>query len=788
MSVIGHIGGSASEVDVGDIGHSLRFRSSASTYLSRTPSSAGNRKTWTWSGWVKRGSLGSQQWLITCQNSTLTGGIAFESGDTLSITEGSGTSGQRISTAVFRDPSAHYHVVGVFDSSNATAEDRLRFYVNGVRITSFSSTTAVPLNADGSINTANAHNIGRRVNATGYFDGYLSRVCFVDGQALTPDSFGYFNTEINEWVSKSQSQVKAVVDAGGANSFMLDFDDGTSLTTLGYDKSSKGNNWTCNNISLTAGATYDWMLDVPGNSYAVLNPLNPYKLNASASYGNLRYTTPSSGGQDGQMTGSLAFSSGKYYFEVFAEVLPYSMGFGVHGVSDGLGGLAYSYTSSGQKGNYNTYSSYGSSFGANAVIGCYVDLDTKTIGFVKDGVDQGVAFSSIPNGAYTPAIGSGSHMTGVYLNHGQYPFISGSTYYADAKGWFRYPPPAGFKALCQANLPEGAIRNPKDHHHVVTITKSGDTNFTIPWDASVYDTYFEIKCISAAGDWYQIDGLRGYDKVIKSNSAAAEVTDANVLGVAGATGTLKSTLPSGVYVIAMWKAGLTASRQTNTDGSISSTVSRNVTSGFAIVTYTGTGVAATVGHGLGAVPATITVKPRGTANGWVVGHKDAGWSAYLQLHSSSSLITGTPFNNTAPTSAVFSLGASGYGINDNAVAQVAYVYAQIPGYSYFSSYTGNGVSDGPYVQQGFKAMWERVKGTNLTANWTAIDAARDPVNVVDGWLLANLTNAESTLPMYDITSNGIKARYAGGSDTNTSTGIYVTASFAQVAGKYSNAR
>lgn len=285
--------GTAGGVDTGDIPASLRFRSAASAYLSRTPASAGNRRTWTWSGWVRLGALSANQIIFNqggvSSNYTL---ARLNSSNQLDFQSYGAASYnfQKVSSVVFRDPTAWYHVVFVLDATNTQA----RIYVNGNEVSY--STNTNPANADQPFNQAAPHYIGAGTTPTQYFDGYISRICFVDGQALTPSSFGYLNTEINEWVTKSQSAVKAVVDAGGTNSFMLDFDNATSLTTLGYDKSSKGNNWTLNNFSLTAGTSYDWMLDVPGNSYATLNPLELPTQYCVLSNGNLTFAYGSASG------------------------------------------------------------------------------------------------------------------------------------------------------------------------------------------------------------------------------------------------------------------------------------------------------------------------------------------------------------------------------------------------------------------------------------------------------------------------------------------------------------
>lgn len=421
-------------IDVGDIGHSLRFRSSASAYLSRTFGTPTSSSVFTLSLWVKRGGLTGTFRLFGASTTTY---LTFNSSDQLNLTLNGASA--CTSTAVFRDPTAHYHIVYQQNGSAQT------LYVNSVSVATGTTAAAI-------FNTAIAHQLGA-ANTSNYLDGYLSRVCFVDGTALTPSSFGYLNTSINEWVSNSQSVVKTAVDAGGTNSFMLDFDDNTSLTTLGYDKSSKGNNWTCNNISLTAGGTYDWMLDVPGNSYSTLSPIAPIA-NGTISAANLTYTT---GNADTFARGTICVSSGKWYYEAtntnntatpILGIAKTSVGSTVELRNAGTGN-AYSYLNTGFKsdGSGGSGTSYGATFTTNDVIGVVFDLDAGTITFYKQTggtgsfVSQGTAYSGI-SGEFAPAIGDAAGASGGQvwdINFGQRPFNNTSI-------------PTGFKALCQANL------------------------------------------------------------------------------------------------------------------------------------------------------------------------------------------------------------------------------------------------------------------------------------------------------------------------------------------------
>lgn len=296
---------------------SLRLRASASAYLSRTPGVAGNRTTWTWSGWVKRGTLGVRTTLFSVVDSTGHASFQFESDNTLIWNCFTAANGYTQTSGVFRDPSAHYHVVLAFNDTLATSTDRVKVFVNGVQQT-FTVYTAPTQNQSTPVNNTVAQYLGVHSNLGGYLDGLLSEVNFVDGQALDPSYFGANVPATGQW------QPKKYTGTYGTNGFYLPFTDNSSLTTasnvgLGKDFSGNGNYWATNNISLTAGATYDSFTDVPtltgptAGNFAALNPL----LNANASVlsnGNLDVTTSAAG--FGRVVGTQAVSTGKWYWEV----------------------------------------------------------------------------------------------------------------------------------------------------------------------------------------------------------------------------------------------------------------------------------------------------------------------------------------------------------------------------------------------------------------------------------------------------------------------------------------
>ena len=306
-----------------------------------------------------------------------------------------------------------------------------------------------------------------------------------------------------------------------------------------------------------------------------------------------------------------------------------------------------------------------------------------------------------------------------------------------------------------------------------------------------------MKLRSGVQDHFLIDSVRGSSNYVSSNTTAAEVT--------GATAFLTSfnsngwSLGSGGYgngvtVVGWnWKAGGTA--VSNTAGSITSSVSANTTAGFSVVTYTGTGVAATIGHGLGVAPSMMITKNRTSgAQAWHCYHASLGNSAVIFLNTTAAQSTGSAdwWNNTTPTSSVFSVGTGG-ATNGNTQAIVAYCFAAVAGYSAFGSFTGNGSADGPFVYTGFRPAFVMAKLSSATGDWNMVDDMRQTYNDASGnpVLRANLSSAEEDVDtmqgQMDILSNGFKLR-SNNSSLNASGGTIIYAAFAKSPFKYANAR
>jgi hypothetical protein len=811
MSVIGSnlIAGASGQGGGYNLTNSLRTRSSASAYLNRTPASAGNRKTWTWSAWVKRGQFNTSAYsnLFGCNNGA-SGFVHSRFEDSINgflhfgEWSGAGYNWRVQTNAVFRDFSSWYHIILVFDSTQATSSNRILVYVNGVNQT-LNTTTYPSLNLDGFINSTNPHNIARTTNATEYFDGYMTEVNFVDGQALTPSSFGETSTTTGVWIPKKYSGTY------GTNGFYLPFTDNSALTTssnvgLGRDYSGNGNYWTTNNISITAGTTYDSMTDVPTltsattANYAVMNP-NWKSSTASTSNANL--TVSQTGALDVSQT-TMGVSSGKWYWETTITSIG-STPAPMIGVVNG-GGLDsytsangyYYWSNNGQKFNNGTAASYGAAYTTNDVIGVALDMDAGTLTFYKNNTSQGTAYSGL-SGTFSPTFTNGGGPTiswSAAVNFGQRPFA--------------YTPPTGFVALNTFNLPEPSIV--KGGSFMTSYTWSGNSteprSFT---DVGFKPDFYWSKVRNAGSSQHiLIDSVRGVNGQISSDNTDAEDTtnfavkfdsfDANGFtlskGSNATFGYYQGNLTGRTYVGWMWQANK-GTNVTNTAGSITSTVSANPTAGFSIVTYTGNGSTATIGHGLGVAPKMIIVKKRDGAERWCVYHT-ATSNAYIYLNETFAAETSNAqlrFGNNSvvvqPTSSVFTIGNTN-DVNGNVNTYVAYCWSEVAGFSAFGSYTGNGSADGGFVFTSFRPRFVMVKRSDSTGNWIMLDSARNTSNVTNNVIYANLSQAEdspSSQRIADLLSNGFKIRGTD-TDVNASGGTYIYMAFAETPQKFALGR
>jgi hypothetical protein len=763
------------------IERSVRFNAPDSAYLSRTPGTAGNRTTFTWAGWVKKGGLTG----VTGHLWLMGGGTSGSNSDDIYFNAGNSTVDDRFVfasyyggsqfqlelTRKFRDPSAWYHIVIAVNTTIASpSSDRVKIYVNGEVQTDFATANYPSQNFQFSyFNNTSEHLIGSsRFGSPGnYFSGLLADIHFIDSQALTPSAFGEFDTN-GVW------QPIAYTGTYGTNGFRLPFSDNSTAAALGTDTSSNGNTWTVNNISVTAGAGNDSLVDSPSSpadqtdtgvggevvgNYCTWNPLiyrYAYANKAELTNGNLDALFDAT--VHGQFAyGTISVSTGKWYFEYLIN----NTGGGGAGVgvanydhANNLYSLERNYQYSGNKSN-GTSTSYGASYTSGSVIGVALDMDTGSLTFYKNGVSQGVAFTDLLTLGSVSIFGSGDNSSNFTINAGQRPFA--------------HPAPSGFKALCTTNLPEPTIADGSTVMDVVLYTGNGSNDRTIATSFSPDLVWCKFRNQSYSHGLF--DTVRGADKRLRSNGTNAEETV--YLDFASASngfivqGSSSFNDSGDSFVGWCWNAGGTTD-PSNQAGSITSQVRANVSAGFSVVTWTGNGgTNATVGHGLGVAPQFIFAKWRGGASDWEGYHIGAGATKVHHLNTTGIQTLGH-FGSTTPTGSVFTVNANGTGneINGNGQSYVAYCFAPVAGYSSFGSASISPVADGAFIYLGFRPRFFLLKGTT-SSNWIMLDSQRDPFNFVDQPLNANLSNAEiadGATYSFDFVSNGVKVRNQGLND------------------------
>ena len=542
----------------------------------------------------------------------------------------------------------------------------------------------------------------------------------------------------------------------------------------------------------TAGnAGCDSLIDTPTNYTADSgnNGGNYCTLNAAEAGG---YATLSNGNLD-QSGGSTDYSgkrgtfsmlSGKWYWEVTIN--------GTNGVAPGPGIQATdvpnyespvstrrTYYTDGTKFD-GTQTSYGATFTTGDIIGVAFDADAGSLTFYKNGSSQGVAFSSLSDGPYSP-LTADFNGSSTSHNFGQRPFT--------------YTPPSGYKSLCTTNLPDPTIADGSTAFDVITYAGTDETRTFTGFNFSPDLAWFKSR--SYAFDHVLFDNVRGATKRLKPNSSGAESINSTGLTAFTSDGFTVGGADSlnGPYTFVAWAWDAGTSTVSNTDGSVTTSVRANPSAGFSIVTYTGNATnGATVGHGLNAAPDLIIIKNRDDGGTyWVTYHSALGGTKALALNRTDSVLTNSlPFNNTDPTSSVFTIGAGGsysYSNNQSGEDHLALCFSAVEGYSAFGSYEGNGSSDGPFVFTGFKPRWIMIKSSTLARGWKMYDAARDTYNACDHTLLANASDAETTSSgdRVDFLSNGFKIRTAGDED-NGSGDTYLYMCFAKNPFKTARAR
>ena len=463
-----------------NVANSLRFNDGSSDYLTRSPSSATNKDLWTLSLWVKRSSVGasgtqSLYGIYADGNNQET--LAFDSGDTVDKLywqsyQGGSVVSQLTTNRLFRDVSAWYHIVIAYDSANGTAGNRMRMYINGVEETSFATDTNPTSGQDSLWNSTTAHTIGR-INTTNYFDGYIAEVISVDGQALTPTSFGEFDEDSGIWKPIDVSGLTF-----GTNGYYLDFEDSANL---GNDANG-GTDFTENNLT-----AIDQSTDTCTNNFATFNSLTPSLQSGGVvaySEGNTKIVTAYSNAnylRYPQAYTTLGVTSGKWYAEFkIGAIGSASVGiantgqFGSDGSTNPYAGYAASgavYTNGGEyRADDGSVGSQGT-YTEDDIIGCALDMDNLKIYWHKNGtyINSGdptsgatgtgaraVLAPTTPGGFYVFTAGAdNTGIATIEANFGS-PSYSESGGETDGNGFgnFNQSVPSGYFALCTKNLAE----------------------------------------------------------------------------------------------------------------------------------------------------------------------------------------------------------------------------------------------------------------------------------------------------------------------------------------------
>ena len=744
-------------------------------YLTRTPSSTGNRKIWTWSGWIKRSKLFNNDYIFSCNSQSGNDGIAalyWKSGNNrlqfYFDTDGSNPYGD-INEREYRDVGSWYHIVWQVDASNTTH----RIWVNGVEenITGGQPPNySYAMNRSGYVQAMGSQGWDSHTNR-GHM--YFAECYYSDGYKYAASDFGEINSDTGVWSPKEEVNITY-----GTNGFHLKFDDNSSNTaaTIGKDSSGNGNNWTPNGI-----AVGDAVKDSPTNNFCTFNQLTNYD-ELTLAEGGLKATATSTWDM---VRSTMGVSSGKWYFEVRCNAAPDNEGW-IAGIHEAFGRDNDGYWI--YNGNY-TAANYGYAYGVqdnnqrrkNAtgddafdtgdiqpgdVVGIRLDLDNNEILISVNGSDKGKMYDIQGGITYTPMVDlyQGASAT---LNCGQDSTFhggetAGGNTDANGIGDFKYAVPSGYKAICSANLPDPAILLPNKYFEtrLYSGSQSGQSGFEFApnwvWvrgrDFEVFHNLFYTA--------------RGASKRLNSNRSAEESTN--------------STLLNGFT-----SDGYTFGSNTDVQGSGRNYVNwvwkEDTTAGFDIVLHNvnSTGSDFTISHGLGVTPAAIFAKNRDADHSWRVFHQKIGVSQTEFLDS-----YGTPSGNANRVRAVSS---SNFTFRTNTSGNfVFYVFSEVEAFSKFGKYYGNNANLGTFVYLGFRPNLLMVKRTDSDRDWIMYDSARSTFNKIDDFIKANGQGAEETANAnsVDFVSNGFKFRNNSGDMNGAGEYVY----FAWAESPFKNAR
>ena len=799
------------------IANSIRGSAADNRTLKRTAGTPTSRDTFTLAYWVKRHNDSTTDSANNIFVTGTGGGTYFyiSLGADLFF-EGAGgnwSTSYLQTSAAYRDTSAWYHHILVFDSTQSAENDRLKLYVNGERITSFaqdslhsnigSSEDFSFINQSGVVQAFGG--LSGKGHGTEGADLSLADVMFFDGQAYYSE---LGETKNGVWIPKDPSELTF-----GDNGYWLKF---TNSSNLGEDFSGNDNDFTVANF-----AAHDQLLDSPtfgssnGGNFPIYNPLLKPPSGLALSEGNLKATLTSS--DNGIMTNWQVPLTGKWYWEIYIDniasdhgvyigVMPANTDLTINQESNNLG-LVY-YSINGNSILKGTRSSYGATWTTGDIISIAVDRTADTLQFYKNGSGQGTISISTLDKEFFCYMGytGGSGPCSTILNFGQEGTFAGNVTAGgngDGTGYgnFKYSVPSGFLALCSGNQPVANAIDPaqtdNDYPQELFFISQFSGNLTgRTITTENQPDLLMIRHYSTGQNWYTLDSTRGMtaNKYVLTDTNAAEATlpQTNITSV-GATsvgissGTWLNSTGSD-YQMWMWRAngGTTSSGS----GDLTSTHQVDPSGGFSIVKAAGDGSGSgdkTVTHGMSAAPDCILAKNLDSTFNWDTYWSSGLTSGYgLRLNTTDGQLSG---RWGTVNSSIFTCKHNYTWVgSDNFIY---YCFRNIEGYIKVGSYNGNGESsDGTFVYTGFRPAFVMGKGVVAGAAWWIQDNALSPYNPSPGVLEPN-TNAAtytSANPNVDFLSNGFKVRNNNSMFNSTSYGPYVYLAFAENPFKYATAR
>lgn len=817
------------------ISNSLRLGEDG--HLTHTNSSdSASRQKFTFATWLKITSLSTaHHQLFDATNNY--GRIYFTAddsgGNTVRVLMGDGSSnGNLVTTRKFRDTSSWFHLVVAVDTTEGTAGDRIKIYINGVRETSFATETDVNQNVITRVGGTALELIGAQAGPDTYFKGYLAETHYIVNAQLTPSSFGETKNDI--WIPKDTAGLTY-----GTNGYRLQYKQtGTSANSsgIGADTSGNNNHWTP--VNLVAS---DVVPDSPTNNWCVMNALD-----ARASYGlptlsegNLKYSNAGISTSWGFRATSFELTSGKWWGEcrvsgnTSAMVGIFNTG-GTSGLS--LFGTQNPMNNTGSfqmfmDGATSTQFRTGSTdvattfddFNDGDVVGLALDVDNETCKWYVNGSFQSnigtkdVSVSGTAKRYVMTALMSDSTASTFVWNFGQDSTFAGAETAAanqdeNGLGNFHHAVPSGYLSICSANLPDlHAAVDPnkgasvQDYFQTKLYTGNGASSLDIDLDFDPEVVW--IKNRSSTYSYILANKLSGDDKFIATNGTGAEETDNTKFRNFSPNGNdFRVGSHAGVnangskYVSWNWRAG--ASTSANTDGTINTSATSATPMGsYSIGLYTGNATDnQTIGHGLGGTPDVVIIRPRDHADNWVMSWGSdnviTGYNAaYVYLNTDGAAggsSNGRFLTNDADT---VNLGTSWNNINTSGKLYFMQCYRSVDGVSKCGVYSGNSNADGTFVHTGFRPAWLLFKKLNAADDWAIHDNMRADTDVATGnsnaiqkYLKPHVNNAEQDDgDSVDFVSNGFKWRINSGM-RNNSGDKYIYIAFAHQPFKYANAR